>query len=47
MFQVMPSTFSENLDKSHFATPHDYARENARLKAVEVSSRLKAGCVVE
>jgi hypothetical protein len=37
--RVVPSTFPENLDKSHFATPADYVRENARRKGAEVAAK--------
>ncbi len=36
---IVPSTFEENLDKSQF-TPQAYVQENARLKALEVWTRL-------
>ena len=36
---IIPSTFEENLDKSKF-TPESYVQENARLKALEVWTRL-------
>ena len=39
--QVIPSTFEENLDKSKF-TPQAYVQENARLKALEVWTRLSS-----
>ncbi|XP_049989070.1 probable bifunctional dTTP/UTP pyrophosphatase/methyltransferase protein [Alexandromys fortis] len=41
-FEVVPSRFPETLDPAAFATPHDYARENARRKALEVALRLRA-----
>eukprot|EP01084_Bolivina_argentea_P092220 165937_1 len=34
-FEVIPSTFPENLDKSKFS-PSDYVKENAKLKALQV-----------
>ncbi|KAL1510573.1 hypothetical protein AB1Y20_006874 [Prymnesium parvum] len=37
--RVVPSTFPENLDKSLY-TPTEYVQENARLKAMEVYTRL-------
>lgn len=40
-FEVVPSRFPETLDTAAFATPHDYARENARRKALEVALRLR------
>lgn len=39
-FEVIPSTFEENLDKGTF-TPEDYVQETARGKALEVAERLK------
>ena len=36
---VMPSFFEENLEKSQY-TPHEYVRENALQKALEVYNRL-------
>ncbi|XP_072039936.1 probable bifunctional dTTP/UTP pyrophosphatase/methyltransferase protein [Amphiura filiformis] len=39
-FEVVPSTFEENLDESSFDTPQDYARETALRKTMEVASRL-------
>ncbi|XP_038195364.1 probable bifunctional dTTP/UTP pyrophosphatase/methyltransferase protein [Arvicola amphibius] len=40
-FEVVPSRFPETLDPAAFPTPHDYARENARQKALEVARRLR------
>nr|XP_048297629.1 probable bifunctional dTTP/UTP pyrophosphatase/methyltransferase protein [Myodes glareolus]XP_048297630.1 probable bifunctional dTTP/UTP pyrophosphatase/methyltransferase protein [Myodes glareolus] len=40
-FEVVPSRFSETLDKATFPTPHDYAQETARQKALEVAQRLR------
>jgi len=37
--EVLPSTFDENLDKSTFSNPGDYAKETATHKAIEVASR--------
>ena len=34
-FEVIPSTFPEDLDKSKY-TPSEYVKENARLKALQV-----------
>ena len=40
-FEVIPSTFEENLDKSRFKDePFRYAEETAKLKALEVFERL-------
>ncbi|XP_013081981.2 probable bifunctional dTTP/UTP pyrophosphatase/methyltransferase protein isoform X2 [Biomphalaria glabrata] len=38
-FEVIPSTFEENLDKSQF-TPQEYVVETAKLKTSEVAERL-------
>ncbi|KAF0701620.1 Aste57867_7948 [Aphanomyces stellatus] len=40
-FDVIPSTFEENLDKSLFPTPEAYVMENAKQKAIEVRQRLQ------
>lgn len=42
-FEVLPSTFEENLDKSSFSVPWEYAVETSRGKAREVANRLKVG----
>ncbi|XP_072118777.1 probable bifunctional dTTP/UTP pyrophosphatase/methyltransferase protein isoform X2 [Mobula birostris] len=39
-FEVVPSWFKENLDKSAFKTPYDYAKETAKQKALEVATRM-------
>ncbi|XP_078578628.1 putative bifunctional dTTP/UTP pyrophosphatase/methyltransferase protein [Branchiostoma floridae x Branchiostoma japonicum] len=39
-FEVVPSKFEENLKKSSFAGPHEYATATARGKAMEVADRL-------
>ncbi|KAJ0410280.1 hypothetical protein P43SY_002612 [Pythium insidiosum] len=39
-FEVIPSTFEENLPKERFASPEHYVIENARLKALEVLERV-------
>ncbi|XP_063970629.1 probable bifunctional dTTP/UTP pyrophosphatase/methyltransferase protein [Lytechinus pictus] len=39
-FEVIPSTFEENLDKSLY-TPEEYVQETAKGKALEVAERLK------
>uniref|UniRef100_A0A6Q2ZB94 Acetylserotonin O-methyltransferase-like n=1 Tax=Esox lucius TaxID=8010 RepID=A0A6Q2ZB94_ESOLU len=39
-FEVVPSWFKETLDKRLFETPHEYAVENAKLKALEVAKRM-------
>ncbi|XP_026634325.1 N-acetylserotonin O-methyltransferase-like protein isoform X2 [Microtus ochrogaster] len=49
-FEVVPSLFPETLDHATFATPHAYARENARRKALEVALRLReavSGLILE
>ena len=38
-FEVIPSTFEENLDKNLFPSPEDYALTNSELKAKQVSLR--------
>ena len=38
---IVPSTFEENLDKSSYSAPWQYAVETARGKANEVAERLK------
>ncbi|KAH0519280.1 N-acetylserotonin O-methyltransferase-like protein [Microtus ochrogaster] len=45
-FEVVPSLFPETLDHATFATPHAYARENARRKALEVALRLREHSVI-
>ncbi|KAJ8012493.1 hypothetical protein DPEC_G00043390 [Dallia pectoralis] len=39
-FEVVPSWFKETLDKKLFKTPHEYAVENAKRKALEVATRM-------
>lgn len=39
-FEVVPSSFEENLDKSSFKHVYDYVKETARGKALEVANRL-------
>ncbi|MFT7807862.1 N-acetylserotonin O-methyltransferase-like protein isoform X1 [Arapaima gigas] len=39
-FEVVPSWFKETLDKSLFGSPHEYAVETARQKALEVAKRM-------
>ncbi|OQR82555.1 septum formation protein Maf [Achlya hypogyna] len=39
-FEVIPSTFEENLDKAAFPSPEHYVIENAKQKALEVARRL-------
>ncbi|KAL0964097.1 hypothetical protein UPYG_G00318520 [Umbra pygmaea] len=39
-FEVVPSWFKETLDKRLFKTPHEYAVENAKMKALEVAKRM-------
>ncbi|KAM7443891.1 hypothetical protein ABFA07_007460 [Porites harrisoni] len=38
-FDVIPSNFEENLDKSAFKHPYEYVLENSRQKALEVADR--------
>ncbi len=40
-FEVVPSRFEENLDKSSFNSANDYAKETALKKAEEVAERLQ------
>ena len=44
VFDVVPSTFEENLSKSAFSEPWQYAVETSRGKALEVAERLQV-CV--
>ncbi|KAI4886079.1 hypothetical protein NFI96_030133 [Prochilodus magdalenae] len=39
-FEVVPSWFKETLDKALFKTPHEYAVETAKQKALEVARRM-------
>ncbi|XP_014651001.1 PREDICTED: N-acetylserotonin O-methyltransferase-like protein [Ceratotherium simum simum] len=39
-FEVVPSRFKENLQKASFPTPHAYAVETAKQKALEVACRM-------
>ncbi|ELU04327.1 hypothetical protein CAPTEDRAFT_117136 [Capitella teleta] len=39
-FEVVPSTFEENLRKEDFEFPFDYVKETAKGKALEVAKRL-------
>ncbi|DAZ97515.1 TPA: hypothetical protein N0F65_009783 [Lagenidium giganteum] len=43
-FDVVPSTFEENLPKNQFASPELYVLENAKQKANEVRQRIVIGC---
>ncbi|XP_051034721.1 probable bifunctional dTTP/UTP pyrophosphatase/methyltransferase protein, partial [Phodopus roborovskii] len=40
-FEVVPSHFQESLEKARFPALPEYARETAKLKALEVASRLR------
>ncbi|KAL8616801.1 hypothetical protein ACOMHN_017838 [Nucella lapillus] len=40
-FEVIASTFEENLDKAAFPSPVEYVLETAKQKTVEVAQRLK------
>ena len=44
VFDVVPSTFEENLSKSAFSEPWQYAVETSRGKVLEVAERLQV-CV--
>ncbi|KAJ8383533.1 hypothetical protein AAFF_G00219830 [Aldrovandia affinis] len=39
-FEVVPSWFKETLDKTLFKSPHEYAVETAKQKALEVAKRM-------
>ncbi|XP_072542276.1 probable bifunctional dTTP/UTP pyrophosphatase/methyltransferase protein isoform X2 [Salminus brasiliensis] len=39
-FEVVPSWFKETLDKTLFKSPHEYAVETAKQKALEVAQRM-------
>ena len=39
-FDVQPSRFAEDLDKSAFSHPSEYVLENAKQKALEVARRV-------
>ncbi|XP_003747026.1 probable bifunctional dTTP/UTP pyrophosphatase/methyltransferase protein [Galendromus occidentalis] len=41
-FDVVPSAFEENLDKSSFKEPQDYALRNSELKAKQVAESVDA-----
>ncbi|KAI0217810.1 putative bifunctional dTTP/UTP pyrophosphatase/methyltransferase protein [Lamellibrachia satsuma] len=41
-FEVVPSTFEEDLDKGSFSHPYDYVKETAKQKALEVAKRLSS-----
>ncbi|KAK2184778.1 hypothetical protein NP493_253g03070 [Ridgeia piscesae] len=41
-FEVVPSTFEEDLDKSSFSHPYEYVMENAKQKTLEVAKRLSS-----
>ena len=45
--RVVPSTFSEDLDKSAFAAPSEYVAETARQKALDVFGRCQKPFIVE
>ncbi|XP_071951501.1 probable bifunctional dTTP/UTP pyrophosphatase/methyltransferase protein [Antedon mediterranea] len=40
IFNITPSNFDENLDKSQFSSPAEYVKETARRKTQEVAERL-------
>merc|ERR1712135_251587 len=46
-FTITPSTFEENLDKTQFSHPKEYAMENARCKAVELMDVGNPGWLLE
>lgn len=41
-FDIIPSNFEENLDKTSFSHPSSYVKENAKQKALDVWRRLSA-----
>lgn len=41
-FEIIPSSFEENLDKASFSHPSAYVKENARRKALDVWRSLSA-----
>jgi septum formation protein len=41
-FDVVPSTFSEDLDKSTFSHPSEYVNETAYRKALEVADKVRS-----
>ena len=47
VFDVVPSTFSEDLVKSDFKLPVEYAQETSKHKALDVATSLKDDLVME
>ena len=45
-FDVVPSTFAEDLPKASFATPVDYVAETALRKCQEVAARVGGDAIV-
>lgn len=45
-FEVRPSSFAEDLDKSRFSQPSEYVVENARCKALDVVKGVERGVVI-
>jgi len=41
-FDVIPSQFEENLDKSSFEHPYEYVKSTALSKALDISNNLSA-----
>ncbi|XP_013381349.1 N-acetylserotonin O-methyltransferase-like protein [Lingula anatina] len=41
-FEVIPSTFEENLDKASFSHAYEYVMETAKRKTVEVAEKLRS-----
>ena len=43
---MKPSSFPEDLDKTKFSHPTEYAIENAKRKAEDVSQQIEKGLVI-
>ena len=41
-FEVVPSTFEENIDKSQFQFPYQYTLATAKQKTLEVAQKLSS-----
>ena len=41
-FEIIPSTFEENLDPQDYKHAHDFVKDTAKGKALEVAQRLSA-----
>lgn len=40
-FEIIPSTYEENLDKGSFEKPYQYVKETAKYKALQVAEKLQ------